>query len=57
MVDFPGLSWTGFLAFTRKQLQQEDWAGSTCPIDPSGFNPLPMAQEEQIENELQAGEK
>lgn len=57
LVALPGLSWTGFLTFIRKQLQQGKCAGSTCPIDPSGFNPLPLVKEDQIEKKLQSGEK
>ncbi len=57
LVTLPGLFWTGFLTFIRKQLQQGHCVGSVCPIDPSGFNPLPMIREEQIERTLQPGEK
>lgn len=53
LVAFPGVLWVGFLTFIRKQLQQGNCVGSVCPIDPSGFNPLPLVQEEQMENKLQ----
>ncbi|MBC8285699.1 MAG: MFS transporter [Nitrospinae bacterium] len=57
LVILPGLLWTGFLAFVRKQLQQGNCVGSVCPIDPSGFNPVPMAQEGQVEKQAQGEEK
>ncbi len=57
LVALPGLSWIGFLTLSRKKLQQGECKASTCPIDPSGFNPRPMVREEQIENKLQPGEK
>ncbi len=57
LVTLPGILWTGFLTFIRKRLQQGHCVGSVCPIDPSGFNPLPMVREEQIERKLQPGEK
>ena len=57
LVVLPGLSWAGFLTLSQKQLQQGQCKASTCPIDPSGFNPRPMVREEQIENKLQPGEK
>ena len=39
------------------QLRQDNLAGSVCPIDPSGFNPLPITQEEQMEKKVQGLEK
>ena len=57
LVALPGLSWTGFLTLYHKKLQQGECTASTCPIDPSGFNPRPMVREEQIENKIQPGEK
>ena len=57
LVTISGLFWTGFLVIIRKQLRQENIASSVFPIDPSGFNPLPMAQKEEIENQVQDVEK
>ena len=57
LVTISGLFWTGFLVVIRKQLQPENLMSSVCPIDPSGFNPLPIAQEEQIEKQDQGVEK
>ena len=57
LVTISGLFWTGFLVVIRKQLQPENLVSSVCPIDPSGFNPLPIAQEEQIEKQDQGLEK
>ena len=57
LVTISGLFWTGFLVVIRKQLQPENLVSSVCPIDPSGFNPLPMAQKEQIEKQGQGVEK
>jgi len=57
LVTISGLFWTGFLVVIRKQLQPEHLVSSVCPIDPSGFNPLPMAQEKQIEKQGQEVEK
>ncbi len=57
LVTISGLFWTGFLVVIRKQLQPENLVSSACPIDPSGFNPLPIAQEEQIEKQDQGVEK
>lgn len=57
LVTISGLFWTGFLVVIRKQLQPENLVSSVCPIDPSGFNPLPIAQEEQIEKQDQGVEK
>ena len=57
LVTISGLFWTGFLVVIRKQLQPENLASSACPIDPSGFNPLPIAREEQIEKQDQGLEK
>ena len=57
LVTISGLFWTGFLVIIRKQLRQENTAGSVFPIDPSGFNPLPMAQKERLEKKVQGVEK
>ena len=57
LITLSGLFWTGFLVVIRRQFQQKNFSGSVCPIDPSGFNPLPMAQEEQIEKKVQGVEK
>ena len=57
LVTLPGLLWVGFLTFIRKQLQQGYFVGSASLIDPSGFNPLPMVREGQIESKVQPGEK
>ncbi|MEK9628205.1 MAG: MFS transporter [Nitrospinota bacterium] len=57
LVILPGLLWTGFLTFLQKKLQQGECVGSVCPIDPSGFNPVPIAGEGKMENQLQPEEK
>ena len=57
LVTLPGLLWIGFLTFIRKRLRQGYCVGSASLIDPSGFNPLPMAREGQIKNKLQSEEK
>jgi hypothetical protein len=57
LVTLPGLLWVGFLTFIRKQLQQGYFVGSVSLVDPSGFNPLPMVREGQIESKVQPGEK
>ena len=57
LVTISGLFWTGFLVVIRKQLQPENLVSSVSPIDPSGFNPLPIAQKEQIEKQDQGVEK
>ena len=57
LVSISGLFWTGFLVIIRKQYRQENIAGSVCPIDPSGFNPLPITQKEQIEKNVYGVEK
>ena len=57
LVTLPGVLWIGFLTFIRKQLQQGYFVGSVSLVDPSGFNPLPMVREGQIESKVQPGEK
>ena len=57
LVTISGLFWTGFLVIIRKQLRKETAAGSVFPIDPSGFNPLPIPQKEQLEKKVQGVEK
>ena len=37
----PGILWSGFVLFVHRRLKQGKCVGSYCPIDPSGFNPLP----------------
>jgi MFS family permease len=43
LVLIPGLLWSGFLIFLRNRLKQGECVGSICPVDPSGFNPIPIA--------------
>jgi MFS family permease len=38
----PGILWVGFLLFVHRQLKQGKSVGSVSPIDPSGFNPVPI---------------
>jgi hypothetical protein len=57
LVTLPGLLWIGFLTLTRKQLRHSYCVGSASLIDPSGFNPLPMVREGQIESMPQSEEK
>ena len=37
----PGLLWWGFLLVARQRLKQGKCETSVCPVDPSGFNPVP----------------
>jgi MFS family permease len=39
----PGLLWAGFLLFAHERLQQGKCVTLACPVDPSGFNPVPSA--------------
>ena len=39
----PGVLWIGFLLFVHRQLKQGKCVGSVSPVDPSGFNPLPIS--------------
>lgn len=54
LVTLPGLLWTGFLTFVRNQLKQGLCVGSVCPVDPSGFNPVPRVPEGLAEEKVQA---
>ena len=47
LVLIPGLLWSGFLIFLRNKLAQGECVGSICPVDPSGFNPIPIAGDRQ----------
>lgn len=38
----PGVLWVGFLLFVHRQLKEGKSVGSVSPVDPSGFNPLPV---------------
>jgi MFS family permease len=38
----PGVMWVGFLLFVHRRLKQGKSVGSVSPVDPSGFNPLPV---------------
>jgi MFS family permease len=38
----PGVLWVGFLLFVHRRLKQGKSVGSVSPVDPSGFNPLPI---------------
>tara|TARA_B100001123_G_C15294126_1_gene1018530 strand:- start:85 stop:1431 length:1347 start_codon:yes stop_codon:yes gene_type:complete len=53
LVTISGIFWTGFLVVIRRPFQQENLTGSVFPIDPSGFNPVPMAQEKKKEKQVQ----
>ena len=46
LVAIPGLLWTGFLLFLQNKLKQGQCVDSVYPVDPSGFNPTPIAGEE-----------
>ena len=37
----PGFLWAGFLLFAHDRLKQGKCVTSVCPVDPSGFNPVP----------------
>ncbi|GJL77403.1 MAG: MFS transporter [Nitrospinaceae bacterium] len=37
----PGVSWWVFLLFARQGLKEGKCETSICPVDPSGFNPVP----------------
>jgi MFS family permease len=37
----PGVLWTVFTLLVHKRLKQEPCLYSECPVDPSGFNPIP----------------
>jgi MFS family permease len=39
----PGVLWVGFLLFVHRRLKQGKSVGSVSPVDPSGFNPLPIS--------------
>ena len=43
LVAIPGILWSGFLIFLQNRLKQGECVGSISPVDPSGFNPSPMA--------------
>jgi hypothetical protein len=47
LVLIPGLLWSGFLVFLRNRLAQGECVGSICPVDPSGFNPIPVTGDRQ----------
>ena len=42
-VAIPGILWSGFLIFLQNRLKQGECVGSISPVDPSGFNPSPIA--------------
>ncbi len=43
LISVSGVLWCGFILFVRNRLKQGKSVGSVCPLDPSGFNPLPVA--------------
>ena len=43
LVAIPGILWSGFLIFLQNRLKQGECVGSISPVDPSGFNPSPIA--------------
>jgi MFS family permease len=46
LVVIPGILWSGFLLFTRNNLEQRECIStSNYPVDPSGFNPGPTTGE------------
>lgn len=52
LVALPGILWVGFLTFLRNRLKQGECVGSVCPVDPSGFNPTPIAGDGKIQAEV-----
>ena len=46
-VAIPGILWSGFLVFLQNRFKQGQCVGSICPVDPSGFNPIPIAGDRQ----------
>ena len=53
LVLIPGLLWSGFLVFLRNRLEQGACVGSVCPVDPSGFNPNPIAGDQPAKNQAE----
>ena len=48
LVAIPGMLWSGFLIFVQNKLKQGKCVGSVCPVDPSGFNPTPIARDTKV---------
>ena len=57
LITISGLLWTGFLILNPKKFQKENKTDSIYPIDPSGFNPLPITQKKLLEKKDQEVEK
>ena len=57
LITISGIIWTVFLILNQKKFQQENRTGTICLIDPSGFNPFPIAQKKSIESKGQEVEK
>lgn len=52
LVAIPGVLWSGFLIFVQNKLKQGKCVGSVCPVDPSGFNPTPIAGDSKVQAEV-----
>ncbi len=52
LVAIPGVLWSGFLIFVQNKLKQGECVGSVCPVDPSGFNPTPIAGDRKVQVEV-----
>ena len=57
LITISGLLWTGFLILNRKKFQKENRMDAIYPVDPSGFNPLPITQKKLLEKKDQEVEK
>ena len=44
LIAIPGVLWSGFLVNLHNRLEREEYLESVCPVDPSGFNPNPVAE-------------
>ena len=52
LVAIPGILWSGFLIFVQNKLKQGECVGTVCPVDPSGFNPTPIAGDRKVQVEV-----
>ena len=52
LVAIPGALWSGFLIFMHNKLKKGECVGSVCPVDPSGFNPTPIAGDSKVQAEV-----
>ncbi|MBT3922372.1 MAG: MFS transporter [Nitrospina sp.] len=53
LVLIPGLLWSGFLVFLRNRLAKGECVGSVCPVDPSGFNPIPITGDRSTKSQVE----